>query len=90
MNADAARHRLRATDITWREVNGELVVLDLRSSDYLSVNGTGAELWTLLVEGATVSELVTALIKTHEIDAPSAERDVRDFLAVLQQAQLLE
>ena len=33
--------KLRAHDLTWREIDGDLVILDLRSSTYLTTNASG-------------------------------------------------
>ena len=41
--------RLRTDAVEWREVEGEIVALDLRDEMYLGVNGSGAVLWPLLV-----------------------------------------
>src|SRR4051794_22901354 len=32
--------KLRVDDITWREIDGDLVILDLRSSTYLTANAS--------------------------------------------------
>ena len=45
--------RVRADALEWREVDGEIVALDLRRSVYLAINPSGALLWPALVEGAS-------------------------------------
>lgn len=82
--------RLRAGAVEWREVEGEVVALDLDSSEYLAVNRTGAVIWPLLVEGATREELAARLATSYTIDRSSAERDVDRFLAALSQRGLLD
>lgn len=88
--ADSVRHQLRAVDVAWREVDGELLVLDLRTSGYLSINATGKELWSRLLDGATQDELATALVETHGIDEQQAHRDVGAFIDLLHDRQLLD
>ena len=41
-------------DLDWREVEGELVALDLRESRYLAVNRTGQVLWAALATAQRV------------------------------------
>ena len=82
-------HRLRSDAIEWREVEGEVVALDVRTSQYLAVNATGAALWPLLAAGATRDELVTTLVERFETDAETAGGDVDAFLGALAEQDLL-
>ncbi len=81
---------LRSEDLAWQVVDGGYVVLDLRSSRYLDVNGTGALLWPLLERGCEEDDLVAALTAAHD-DVPEdvARRDVRAFVAELEARALL-
>ena len=84
-----SRLTLRDADLDWREVEGELVVLDLRESRYLAINRTGQVLWTILLEGATREELITRLIEEFEIERPRAASDVDSFTSELESRGLL-
>jgi hypothetical protein len=82
--------RLRGDQLEWREIEGEIVALDARSSEYLAVNRTGTVLWPSLVAGATRDELVARLAGAFEVGEETAGRDVDAFLAVLAERGLLE
>jgi Coenzyme PQQ synthesis protein D (PqqD) len=77
-------------DINWREIDGEIVLLDLSGSMYFSVNRTGIELWPLLIRGSTADELSGHLAQTFSLDRQTAERDVRSFLDALSGEGLLQ
>jgi hypothetical protein len=81
--------QLRTADLEWREVEGEIVALDLRTSTYLAVNGTGLLLWKALVDGATETALQEQLRKRHGLTAEQAATDVRAFLDSLAEQDLL-
>jgi hypothetical protein len=83
------RWKLRDADLDWREVEGELVALDLRESRYLAVNRTGQVLWAALAEGATRDQLVERLIEDFDIDQARAAADVDAFTAELESRDLL-
>jgi hypothetical protein len=72
--------RLRADQIEWRQVEDEVVVLDLRDATYFAVNKTGAALWPSLVEGATREQLLACLTDRFAVEEPAASRDVDAFL----------
>ena len=82
--------RLRAEDVAWREVEEDAIVLDLHSSEYVSLNDTAAFLWSLLEKGASADELCKGLTDRWGIDAETARTDVNDFLEECQQANFIQ
>lgn len=85
----ARQIRLRQDDVEWREIEGEIVVLDLRRSTYLAVNRIGALLWPRLAAGATRSALVQRLVDDFDLEPSTAESDVDGFLQELRDQELL-
>jgi hypothetical protein len=81
--------RLRQ-DIAWREIDGEIVLLDLTGAAYYSVSRSGAALWPAVVEGSTIGELVERLALEFSLDRDGAERDVRALVESLRGEGLLE
>jgi hypothetical protein len=65
------------------------VVLDLDSSQYLTVRGSGVYLFELLGVERDRDELVAALLARFEVDEGTARDDVDRFLADLAEAGLL-
>jgi len=82
--------RIRPDAVEWREVEGEIVALDLRRSLYLAINPSGAVLWPSLVEGASREELVDRLCTRWGIGPDAAGRDVDAFLSELGDQDLLQ
>ncbi len=82
--------KLRVDDITWREIDGDLVILDLRSSTYLTANSSGSVLIRHLTEERTPQQLTQALVDAFEVTEQQAQRDVQLFLDVLGERGLLE
>jgi coenzyme PQQ synthesis protein D (PqqD) len=82
--------RLRQTQLAWREVQGEVIALDLSDSAYFALNRAGAFLWPMLDDGAARAELVEALAARFGIGSDAADRDVAAFLAALRARNLLE
>jgi hypothetical protein len=83
------RFRIDPTAVEWREVDGEVVVLDLKRSEYLAVNKTGTVLWSALAEGADVETLARALVDRFGIDDDQATRDASAFIEDLRGKGLL-
>lgn len=81
--------RLRDEGVTWRELDGEMVILDLESSTYLTTNRTGTALLRQLVEDRSLDDLVQELVTTFDVSADQAEHDARSFITELDEAGLL-
>ena len=82
--------RIRATNLSWREVHGQVVALDLESSTYFTTNKTGTLLWRAMVDGSTVAALIALLSARFQLSYNDSAADVRDFLEVLAANGLLE
>lgn len=82
--------RVRQGRLEWRELEGEVVIVDLATSRYLGVNPSGAVLWPLLLAGTTRDALVAALVARYGIDETRAGGDVDAFVAGLRERDLLE
>ena len=70
-------------DALARELDGEVLVLDLRTSLYFGMTGTAARIWQLLEAGHDRDAIVSML--SHEYEAPfdAIATDVDAFLADL-------
>jgi hypothetical protein len=81
--------RLQRERVDWREIDDEIVALDLESSTYLSINRTGRLIWSALERGATRDELLESLTRTYRVDRKRAAADLDAFLAGLRERGLL-
>lgn len=82
--------RLNRDALEWREVEGELVALDVDAAEYIAANRAGATIWRKLAESATREELVAALVARFEVDETTAAGDVDRFVATLRERNLLD
>ncbi|MES2785446.1 MAG: PqqD family protein [Pseudomonadota bacterium] len=59
-----------------REVGGELVILDLRSSTYFGLDAVGARIWQLLAQGLALNEIAERMSQEFEISSADVQRDI--------------
>jgi coenzyme PQQ synthesis protein D (PqqD) len=81
--------RLNPGAVSWREVDGEVLALDLRRSTYLATNPAGAVLWKSLAAGTSREGLIERLTEEFDVDESRAAADVDDFLGWLVSQGLL-
>jgi hypothetical protein len=87
--APDARLSLDSERAVWREVGDELVILDVPTATYLTLNSSAVTLWKHLEEGASPAELAAELVATYEIGEDKAASDVQRFLGALQDRSLI-
>lgn len=81
--------KLRTDGVTWQEIDGELVILDMKTSAYLTTNVAGALLAKRLVDDATLDELTAALVAEFGVDDETARGDAEAFIEQLRDKDLL-
>jgi hypothetical protein len=82
--------KLRTEGVSWREIDGETVILDLSSSTYLKTNAAGSTIMRLLAEERTSAELADGLVDEFGIPADQAKVDTETFIAMLRERNLLD
>ncbi len=76
-----------------KEVAGSYIVIPVGQVDFtamITVNETGAFLWEQLMDGSSVEELCTNMVREYAIDEQTARRDIEAFLQILSKNGLLE
>ena len=97
VSPDASPHArfIRNADLVSRNVAGETVVVPICRGvgdldAIFTFNGVGTSLWVLLAEGRTEAELSNFVAQRFAVGAEQAQLDVRNFLAELQEAGLVQ
>ena len=81
--------RIRDEGVVWRQLDGEIIVLEMNSGSYLNLNGPGKVLWLALAEQQPVEALPGLLVSTYGITEDRARNDSSAFVADLLQRSLL-
>lgn len=76
-------------DVMSRELNGEAVLLDLRSGHYFGLNATGARIWAALKDGLAPEQIPQIIVEDFDVTLERAQADVDAFIATLIQRGLI-
>ena len=79
-----------ADDLTSANLQGEAVILNLKSGSYFGVNEVGARILELVKEPVTVSAILSILSKEYDVDREMLETDVVGFLREMQDQHLIQ
>jgi hypothetical protein len=78
-----------ADDVVACELDGSFALLNLETSEYFKLNETGAVIWKRMAEGATLTELVSAICKEFDVSDEECRADVTDLVVTLEKAKLV-
>ena len=77
-------------ELTWQNVNGDLVAINVDSGEYHIFNDVGHLIWLAIAEGKSNEEIVKQIIAQYNVREEKAISDPRDFIDDLTQRKLIE
>ena len=78
-----------ARDVAFREIDGEVVILDLDSGSYFGLNAVGSRAWVLLAQGRTLKDVHAQLLIEYDVTADALQRDLLEWAGGLMDRNLL-
>ncbi len=78
------------THVMTREVEGELVLLDLESGIYFALDPVGARIWALVAGGVSLAAVRDTMLEEFNVEAETLERDIRALIGKLEERKLIE
>ena len=78
-------------DITWRDVDGELVVLDLIKGKYYTFNQVGTKIWQIIADDDyNLISFANDMVEKYEIKRQTVLEDIEKFLQKMISAKLIK
>jgi hypothetical protein len=77
-------------NVVWRDLDGEIVILNLTSGVYFSVDGVGTRIWILMSEQVAPEEIVRQLIAEFEVEEAQLRSDMESLVKDLAGQGLIE
>lgn len=72
------------------DLDGEAVILNLKTGIYHGLDTVGTRIWKLLQESKTVKDILDTLILEYEVELERCERDLLALLQKLADEGLIE
>jgi len=83
--------KYRSTPHTiFREIDGQVITLNLHSGVYFAMNEVGTRIWHLLMGGTSKSDIVNAIKNEYDVPIVQLNKDLDSFLMELQESDLIE
>ena len=70
-------------DVVARTVGDEMILLDLETGTYFTLNSIGAIIWRGLETSVSFETMATAIVEQYEVDAVTALADIDEYVEQL-------
>jgi hypothetical protein len=77
-------------DVVFRDLEGEMVLLNLATGVYFGLDPVGTRIWGLIDGRRSAAAIVEALIAEYDVDPQTCETDLDRFLESLRDNELVE
>jgi hypothetical protein len=81
--------RINTPTVVHETIDDEVVIIDFENGSYYSLDKVGADIWNLIKDGATVSEIVAGITHRYEGKHQDIEKGVNQLITELQQENLI-
>ena len=82
--------RIKKPDVIFEEFDDEIVLINLENGNYYSIQGTAAEIWSLVEAGFHQSGILQEILHRYRGDPQDVGRTVDGFLDELSADRLIE
>jgi hypothetical protein len=79
-----------SSDAVFRDLDGEGVILDLKSGTYFGLNTLGTRIWQLLQADPDLRRVFRILVEEYDVEGQVLERDLLELISRLADAGLGE
>ena len=87
MNSSLVR---RSTNQIACDMDGEVVILDLKSGTYYGLDAVAAKVWDLIEHPVCLGAIREVIMSEYDVDAETCDRDILTFLDQMQAVGLVE
>ena len=77
-------------DVVWRNLQGESVLLDLRSGVYFGLDAVGTRIWTLLQDHSDLQAVLQEMLSEYEVSEETCARDLMDLVSAMAEKGLVQ
>ena len=78
------------SNVMFRELEGESVILDLDSESYFGLDPVGTRMWQLVTEANSIQSAYDALVTEYDVAPETLREDLLELLDTLQGRGLIE
>jgi hypothetical protein len=75
--------------VIFEELDDQVVLLDLQGGSYYKLNGTGTQIWALIMEHGDIERIEETIAARFDVDPERARRDIARLVEDLESRGLI-
>jgi hypothetical protein len=76
-------------DVLFQELQGEAVLLNLKTGVYLGLNQIGTRIWQLLQEDGALNRVMEVMLREYDVTQEKLAQDLLDLVGQMEKQGLL-
>ena len=76
-------------DVVWRNLQGESVLLDLKSGVYFGLDAVGTRMWTLMQDQSDLQVVLQELLAEYDVNEETCAQDLLDLVRAMEEKGLV-
>ena len=76
-------------DVIWRDLSGEVVILNLATGVYFGLHGAGEQMWHQLIEQPSLEKALESLKEQFDVEPNELRRDLENLVQQLAEKGLV-
>jgi hypothetical protein len=76
-------------DVLFQELQGEAVLLNLKTGVYFGLDTVGTQVWKLISENKALSEVLKLLVQEYDVSEEQCSEDLLDLVASMREQALV-
>jgi len=85
-----AAYTIDSKRIAWDEIDGEMLIINVETGYYFSLDGVGSLIWSMLAEGVDERDMVARIMSEYEVDESRARDDLYELVDALAAEELVD
>jgi len=82
--------RILEADVVWRELDGEVVILNLATGNYYGLEGAANDMWRLLVEHGSTEKVVEIMARDFDVESGRVSQDLDTLVKDLETRAIVQ
>jgi Coenzyme PQQ synthesis protein D (PqqD) len=83
------RHRVNSPNVIYETIEGEVILIDLKTGTYYSLRGVGAAIWQGIVAGAAGEQIAHELRRRYDASEDQTAAAVKSLVGELERESLI-
>jgi transposase-like protein len=86
----STRFKINTSQVAHETIEGEVVIINLQSGIYYSLQDVGASIWGLIENGMTIDQTIESIARQYDANRSDIDNGVNQLITELKQADLIE